>query len=72
MSLPSFFPLCTIVPAVSAGAVVQTFRKQQGQLCKVKKEDKLLVTPSEGKLIIIPCSFLFWTRVYPMFVIQNC
>jgi hypothetical protein len=29
-----FFPLCTIVPVVSAGAVVQTFQKQQGQLGK--------------------------------------
>lgn len=46
MSLPSFFPLCTIVPAVSAGAVVQTFRKQQGQLCKVKKGGQ---TPSYAK-----------------------
>ena len=29
-----FFPLCTIVPVVSTGAVVQTFQKQQGQLGK--------------------------------------
>jgi len=62
--LEFFFPLCTIVPVVSAGAMVQTFQKQQERLGKVKNGGQTHSRPqSRGRLIYLGVPFIL-SRIY--------